>query len=283
MSLMRKFAKTLRLLCCTSLLVQLASCGLLDFDVDSDFSKIAAEMSLNYDTVHVLVGDTVDLRPSFKPDTLNLRDVYVSTSDTDVVVVDMLTGRISAVGVGWAKLYVQSVSARLQDSCTVHVMETWVDKTAIYPYETVFYAEVTVNGKSLTEADMENIKVGAFVNDELRCLGEFLNIHGVGRMVFRVGGEDTFGNIYPSATQEDENVDEEDEDESIFGDKDVFDDDEEEEEEQENVFVPSDKPLPIVFRCHDRKRMKLYECAVKPVFDGGRQGEPSKPYKIVFK
>ena len=310
---MRKISKILRLLCCSALLVQIASCELIDFDVDSDLSQIAAQMKLNFDTAYVYQGYIVHVTPSFEPDSLNISDVYITSSDSTVVSVNMLTGQIQAVGVGWATLYVESVSAQIEDSCYVCVMEPWPTAASTYPYETIFYADVTVKGEPLNA----NMVVAAFINGECRGLGETQTFHGIDLMQLRVGGEDLFGNVYPPKTSQDDDEeegededdeddegedkdndqneddntvtndngngntnDEDDDDDDIWS---IFDDDDNDDDNQGDVFVPSDKPLPITFRCYDKKKLKLYEATVTPDFDGGTHGTLSKLYKINFK
>ena len=234
-----------------SSLVGLTSCDLLEFDVDSDLSKVAAEMSLNYDTAYVMRGDTLPLLPSFKPDTLNIRDIFVRSSDADVVSVNLLTGRIEAVGTGWARLYVESVSARLLDSCDVCVMEPWAATAELdYPYETIIYADITVKGKPLTK----DMTVGAFLGDECRGVAEALTFHGVSLMQLRVGSEDLT------------------DDDSV---PDLPDD----EEDEGGYEVVRDQ---IVFRCYDRLYKQLYECPAKVNFDGETHGTLSNLYKIAF-
>lgn len=303
---MKKLTKILHLLGCTFLLVQLSSCELLDFDVDSDLAQIAAQMKLNFDTAYVYKGYTLNVIPVFVPDSLNITDLYYTSGDSTVVEVNMLTGKIVAVGAGWTKLYAESVSARIKDSCTVCVMEPWDVTQAEYPYETVFYADMTVKGEPLNE----NMVVAAFVGDECRGIGEALEFHGISLMQMRVGGEDIYGNkliITPSEDNNDNEEEEEDEEdeENNEGEKeddkgngqdeedediwDIFDDDNEGGDEggdeggEDVEPTPPQKPQTIVFRCYDKKKLKLYEFILPAGFDGATHGTLSKLYKMEFK
>ena len=280
------------------------SCELLDFDVDSDLAQIAAQMKLNFDTAYVYKGYTLNVIPVFEPDSLNITDLFYTSGDSTVVEVNMLTGKIVAVGAGWAELYAESVSARIKDSCTVCVMEPWDVTQDEYPYETVFYADVTVKGEPLNE----NMVVAAFVGNECRCIGEALEFHGINLIQFRVGGEDAYGNkliVIPSDDnsgneeeeddEDEDNDDEEDNEEVEIPDNDegeenddiwdIFDDDDEGGDEGgEDVGpTPPQEPQTIVFRCYDKKKLKLYECAVTVPFDGATRGTLSNLYKIDFK
>lgn len=272
---MKKLTKILHLLGCTFLLVQLSSCELLDFDVDSDLAQIAAQMKLNFDTAYVYRGYTLHVIPTFEPDSLNISDVYYTSGDTSVVYVDMKTGRITAVGAGWTKLYVESVSARIQDSCTVCVMDPWELQQEEFPYETVFYADATVK-----DAPMDsNMVFAAFVGDECRAIGELLEFYGVKLLQFRVGGDDVFGNkiiITPPNDNEDEEEEEDDE---------GNEDDEEEPGNPQTPDTPTvpQEPQTITFRCYDKKKLKLYECTLNATFDGATHGTLSNLYKMEFK
>jgi len=275
-----------------------SSCELLDFDVDSDLAQIATQMKLNYDTAYVYRGHTLHVIPVFEPDSLNITDLFYTSGDTSVVEVDMLSGRITAVGVGWTKLYAESVSSRIKDSCTVCVMAPWEVTQAEYPYETVFYADMTVKGEPLS-ADMV---VAAFVGDECRGIGEALDFHGVSLMQMRVGGEDIYGNkliTTPEADNSDDEEDEEGGEDDIGNIDDKGNDEEEENEDIWDIFeddnegggegggdvepTPTQKPQTIVFRCYDKKKLKLYEYILPDGFDGATHGTLSKLYKIDFK
>ena len=284
---MKKMKKIFRLVCCTLLLVQLTSCGLIDFDVDSDISKIAAEMKLNFDTAYVWKGFVVNVIPQFKPDSLNITDIYVRAEHPEVVDVNLATGRITAVGAGWTRLFVESVSAQIQDTCTVCVMEPWELTEALYPYETVFYADVTVRGEPLNE----NMMVAAFVGDECRCIGEALSFHGIGLMQLRVGAENVYDQSsvpdipdIDSSGDADQPDPEEDEEGDADGDGDGDDDD------GGGPLLPEDgaELTPdvhrevITFRCYDKKKLRLYECPVTVDFDGETHGTLSNLYKINF-
>ena len=242
----------MRLLCCVAMVTQMTSCELLDFDVDGDFSKIAAEMALNFDTIYVMQGDTVALVPSFKPDTLNIRDIFVTSSDTGVVSVNLLNGRIEAVGTGWTTLYVESVSARLKDSCTVYVTDRWDAAPEDYPYETVFYANVTYGGKPLTE----DMRVAAYIGNECCGVGESLSFHGVSLTLLRVRNG--------SLTDDNPN---------LPGDPDDPDDP----DDPPVVFKPQ-----ISFYLYNKKTFWLYRHPVTVDFDGETHGTLSNLYKIEF-
>lgn len=255
------------------------SCGLIDIDVDSDISQIAAEMKLNFDTAYVWKGFVVNVVPQFKPDSLNITDIYIRAEHPEVVDVNLLSGRITAVGAGWTRLFVESVSAQIKDTCTVCVMELWDVPHSVYPYETVFYADVTLRGEPLTE----DMVVAAFVGDECRAIGEALSFHGIKLMQLRVGAE----NIYDSSSIPDIP------DLDGSGDDDVPDPDDDDDDDDDGggePLVPDDgvDPNPLLyqevisFRCYDKKKLRLYECPITVEFDGETHGTLSNLYKIDF-
>ena len=250
---MKKIIHIARLLCCTALMAQLTGCGLLDFEVDDDLQKIVAKMRLDYDTLYVERGDTMQIRPMFDPDTLKLNDVLVMSSDPEVVTVNNLTGLAEAVGTGWCKLYVESVFARLKDSCSVCVLTPFVPSQEMYPYETVFYADVTLNGEPLTE----DMVVGAFVGEECRGVGEDLSFFGVPLMQLRVGADRQTDDPSQPGGGVPDDPDDPDDPPVVFRDR-------------------------INFRLYDRKNHWLYRSAQSVEFDGATHGTLSRLYKIEF-
>ncbi len=179
----RTISKLLRLTFGILLTVQVTSCGLLDFGLDED-AVTALKMRLNYDTIYVMRGDTFSVSPMFQPDSVSLKDLYIY-SDADSVV-SVRANRVEAIGVGWATIFAESLSARLLDSCHVYVMERW-DSIMVedYPHETVVYADVTIHGKPFTDDDV----VGAFVKGELRAVGKVVLAQNQRFMLFRIPGD----------------------------------------------------------------------------------------------
>jgi hypothetical protein len=175
-------------------------------------------------------------------------------------------------------------------------MEPWELTQAVYPYETVFYADVTCLGEPLNE----NMMVAAFVGSECRAIGEPLSFHGINLMQLRVGAE----NIYDDSSIPDipdldgsgdaDKPDPDDDDDSGDDDNPDGDDDGDGDDDDDDggggPLVPDDgvDPNPIgyqesiVFRCYDKKKLRLYECPVTVDFDGQTHGTLSNLYKINF-
>jgi len=269
-----KSSKFARLVCCLALTMQITSCGLLDFELDEEAVQTATEMLLNYDTVYVMRGDTFTIDPVFNPDTVNIKDLYIRSTNEDVVKVK--ANRVEAVGEGHCKLYIESVSARLKDSCVVFVMIPWEASAKYYPYETVFYSQVTVNGKALGP----DMVVGAFVGSECRALGKAYTFNNIPLFIFRVGsmslyeGGGTKWDVDDSPDPDAE-IDEEGE-----GDEEMEDDDEVPEPDQGGeAQVYTER---IVFRCYDKRGRILYICPTPADFDGESHGTLSNLYQIKF-
>ena len=242
-----------RILLLVVTVVQLTSCGLLDFDVDEFGAETATEMRIGQDTIYVMVGDTFSLNPVFTPDTVNITDLYILPVEQDVVAVRG-SDKLEAIGEGGTKLYIVSVSARIQDSCMVYVGARWDIANKVWPYETVFYAHVTVDGQPPTE-DME---VSAFVGNECRGIGQLKSAHGISYWQFRVGSDI----LYDNALHIDDGLGE--------------DDDEEEDNDSDEQYTN------IYFRCYDRTHRKLYTTATHGTFDGETHGTLSELFEIAF-
>ena len=55
-----------------------------------------------------------------------------------------------------------------------------------YPYDMVIYASVNVHGTMLTKENCDSVIIGAYVNEELRGIGQMERRHDVDYMVIRV-------------------------------------------------------------------------------------------------
>ena len=291
---MKKISSSLtRLMLGILLSVQMVSCGLLDFDVDDELVQTATEMMLNYDTAYAMRGDTLLINPVFKPDSVNIRDLYMRSSNSEVLSVK--GNRIEAVGAGYATLYIESVSAHLSGSIVVYVMEPWVASTQVYPYETVFYTDVTVDGKPLTD----DMVVAAFVGNECRAIGKAQTFHGIPMVQFRVGSEELYTEVDSIWTVdpgdvEGGDIDEDEEEGEDEGDEETDEgeeDDEEDldEEDDEDEVVPDSGHWvyyyreQISFRCYDPRRHILYVHPTQGRLDGETYGKLSELFLLDFK
>ncbi len=241
-----------RILLFIGVAAQLTSCGLLDFDVDEYGVVTATEMHLEQDTFYVMRGDIFSLNPVFTPDTINITDLFLLPANSEVVAVrggDML----EAVGEGGTQVYITSVSARIQDTCMVYVSAPWLTEERVWPYETVFYANVTVDGKPLTE-DME---VAAFVGNECRALGHSMTSLGITYFRFRVGSDILYDDDWEDGYSEEGEYDAE----GLDG----------------GAYRPQ-----INFRCYDRAHRMLYTTSTHAFFDGESHGTLSDLFEINF-
>ena len=148
-------------------LLALTSCGLMEMDEQVEFP--VTELTLDRDTVCVMVGDRFALTPVIKPDSVSVED-NVFTAKT----------------AGWALVRAISVSQQLEDSCWVEVMPRWEDNRYEYPHEMMVYADVTVDGQPF---DPETMMLGAFVEDQLRGIGVLKESNGIRYVSFRVGSD----------------------------------------------------------------------------------------------
>jgi hypothetical protein len=217
----------------------LASCGLYDIDVD-ELNEVATDFSLGRDTVYVMQGERFVFNPVFVPDTLSNVQVFYQSTDDGVAL--MVGDTVVAQTEGWATIKAISVSSRLTDSCRVCVLPLWQPTLEYYPYETVFYARVTVKGRPLDE----DMLIAAFCGEELRGIGQLYEQKGVRCLRLRVGAEAL----------------------------DVAEDP----DDPEGPYVVYRER--IEFRCYDRRTHNLYTSPTHVSFDGETHGTPSHLFEL---
>lgn len=226
-----------------------SSCGLLDYDLDGNPDEVAVTMHLDRDTMYVMTGDRFTLTPLFDPDTVNIEDLFFNIDRPDVLAYG--PDGFEALSPGWTKVYAMSVSSRIQDSCTVCVLEPWNFTVKRYPYETVIYAYVTVNGEPPTD----DMIVAAFSGSEVRDFARVFEAYGTTFMIFRAGSEFRY-------TPDDEDP--------------GFEDDDEDEDD-----VPwTTQHEYISIRAYDPVHYRLYTTRTRILFDGESHGTPSNPLQI---
>lgn len=217
-----------------------ASCGLFDID---EMADVATAFHLDRDTVYLQQDERFVFTPHFEPDSIaNQQVFYYSLGDTVAL---MQGDTIVPVAPGWATIMAMSVSSRMEDSCYVCVLPDWVPTEAVYPYETIVYAEVTVNGRPLDD----KMQVSALCSDEIRGVGTIVEQHGRRYMLIRVGS--TLSN----------------------------EDDEAEMDEDGPVEVQRER---ISFQCYDKLTHQLYRATTFIDFDGESHGKPTAPIKLKF-
>lgn len=160
-------------------ILSFSSCG-LEFDIDEE--AIGAEsFELSIDTAYVRVGDRFVIPPVFKPDTLTNQLVFWVPENDSVIV--MHGDTIEAVGPGTTVLHAISVSDRLTASCEINVYDSIRhDINNWYPYETVVYADVKIDG----DWPKEDQQVLAYVGFECRGIGKMMTFKDHQYMVFRI-------------------------------------------------------------------------------------------------
>lgn len=160
----------------------LASCGIMDLQ---DAGQAPTAMHLDHrDTIYVMQGDQVKLQPLFTPDTVQMQQVLWMTTNEQVL--SLYDGVFTAENEGTAMIRAVSVAWQFEDSCTVSVMPRWENTAERYPYEMVVYADVTVHGKPF---DSSTMMAAAFVNGQMRGVGELMEQGGKRYVRFRVGSD----------------------------------------------------------------------------------------------
>lgn len=172
------------ILCLAMSLFFTFSCGLME--LEEDIPQVEVNMFFERDTIYVMQGESFAINPVFEPDTIPLGDVYWTSADEDVARFSFTDGSFTAVGEGWTTVSGTSVLYQKVDTCHVCVMKSWDYQLPVYPYETIFYADVTVHGKPF---DAETMKLYAYIDDELCGIGVQRESHGIRYMELRVGSE----------------------------------------------------------------------------------------------
>lgn len=173
---MKRFAKIFTLITFVAMSQLMTSC--LKMDIGDD-TLTAYNMGLNYDSVYVMVEDTIRLSPVFDPDTVSNKEVFW-WSDADSVVY-AFDNDIIAVSEGTTYVRGMSVQHRLEDSCYVYVMPRWEVSHYDFPYEIIVYADVKIGG----ETPSEDILIGAFKGAEFRGKGQWKEWKGKKYMEIR--------------------------------------------------------------------------------------------------
>ena len=159
----------------------LHSCGEL-FDVDEAEEPTDVRIAISRDSVYIMPGDSLRLTVSFSSETAGQMGVLWLTSQPDIVGLrsDTIVGRQC----GEALVTAVSADGTCADTCVVNVMKPWVVHRDGSFFDTVVYADVSVDGRGLDDG----IMVGAFVDDELRGLARLRQANGISYAEIRVYG-----------------------------------------------------------------------------------------------
>lgn len=157
----------------------LCSCGLIDIDVDTE-GQPTRSMTLERDTIFVMVGEQFTLKPVFDPDTISNKAVLFISDDTDRVNVN--DSQLTALSPGWVKVSCVSASGNFLDTCHVCVLPQWEVSEYDYPNDMLVFASVKINGAEPTN----DMTVAALVGDEARAVGQWRTFDNSRYMVFRI-------------------------------------------------------------------------------------------------
>lgn len=150
-------------------LMFLVSCG--DFwELETQDVGDKGNMELQRKIVSIVVGDGYKVPITFTPSDLATNAVYWLSENDDVAFIrnDSIIGKSTGV----ARIIAFTTLSQLRDTCYAYVMPSMEVMTGTYPYDMVIYASVTVHGQKLTVDNSKDILVVAFVNDEVRGIGQ---------------------------------------------------------------------------------------------------------------
>lgn len=171
--------KRIRLFICLLGTLLVYSCGLLELDED-----VRANASLHFDrdTIYCMAGEQFSLKPVVEPDTLADKSVFLMLSNDSVLTAD--NGILTCEQEGWVTVTAYHMLSMAMDSCHVFVIQPWNVDEFSYPYETVVYAQVTVDGKPF---DPSTMRLAAYIDDQVRGLATVHDAHGITYVQLRVG------------------------------------------------------------------------------------------------
>ncbi len=173
---MKRFAKILTFISFVAVSQLMTSCLKLEI---GDDTLTAYDMSLNYDSVYMMLDDTITLSPVFNPDSVTNKEMFWWSDVDSIVYADGNDLIAAAEGITYVRG--MSVQHRLEDSCYVYVMPRWEVSPYDYPFEIVVYADVKIGG----ETPSEDILIGAFKGKEFRGIGKWKEWKGKKYMEIR--------------------------------------------------------------------------------------------------
>ena len=149
------------------------SCGLIDMEL-GEGTQYAYDMTLEYDSIYVRIGDSVLIKPVFVPDSVSNSEVLYLSEDENVATI--VNDTVVAMASGEVLVTAMSVLGGIADTCKVYVMEPWVLNPMDFANDMVVYATATVDGKPF---DPETMDIAAFAGPEFRGMGELKEINGI--------------------------------------------------------------------------------------------------------
>lgn len=181
--LQKRWASSLSLIAISALLT---ACGEYWDGGDPVASR---KMTLGRDTIDLMVGDQYSIPVYFEPDNLSNRSVWWQIDDSEIANVE--DNVITAVSEGSTTVWAMSVSDRQTASCNIKVWPRWYVNTRSYPYDTVIYANITIDGEPVGD----DIFIGAFCKGELRGVAEKREIQGHTCTIIRVWSSQRYGEV----------------------------------------------------------------------------------------
>lgn len=163
-----------------AMMMSFTSCGLIDMEFDEGES-IMSSLSLPYDSVYVMVGDTFDLTPIITPaEHVSENMLWTSRADSVLRATDNM---FIAVGEGESVITCMNVETLISDTCHVTVLPRWQLNAQEYFENMVFIADVTLDGKPF---DPETQTIVARINNTILGIGQRREAFGIKYIELRV-------------------------------------------------------------------------------------------------
>lgn len=159
-----------KLLIILTLLPLLTSCGdFFLFEQEPDDWE-GVTMKIDFRDAYLMAGDTLPLTATFTPKNPNESPIYWFASSDDSECFKVFNDSLVGLSSGTVSVRASAGGGMVSDIANVTIIDKWEDPgfQTLFPYDMVFYAEVTVDGEAFDDSTM---MLGAYVFGELRGIG----------------------------------------------------------------------------------------------------------------
>lgn len=170
-----------RVIIAITTLLALTACGEY-FEFDTQQPTDASQMQLGRHVITLVEGDQFKLPVAWSPEQPSNTSVHWLVEEGDVAT--MRGDTVVARQAGVTRTIAFTAYEELRDTCIVNVLPPLKYAMGNYPYDQVFYARVTVDGKQITTSNDESVIIAAFVGDEVRGVAYTTYIQRNDKIVF---------------------------------------------------------------------------------------------------
>lgn len=167
-----------------TLALALAGCGDIFTDENVTLTD-GTTMDLTRRVVTIMEGERYVIPVTFTPATQSNTAVWWDIEDNAIATFQNDT--LYALSPGLTRVMATSAVTMLSDTCWVEVLARPEMDWGDFPYEMMLYANVTLHGTPLTVANQEDVIIAAYVDKDLRGIGQMRQNHGIDYFQMRIG------------------------------------------------------------------------------------------------